>query len=211
VFEDLLENPLAFDLIEKVLLQNPYMMRWHDAIHSRLYSHRVLELYGDRLPPGVYEGLNMWGSHGHRVSWFDRLPMHKWDIADMAINPNPEILPYIERWFAVNTIPENDRYAMETMCMSPYQYVIDRVNLEYACSDSLSRNPLAIDILLEHPEHIRWQALAENPSDRVMEVVLTYEASFLASCYRGPMFRRPDMLEVDEEKKRDKVKFFISL
>jgi hypothetical protein len=138
--------------------------------------------------------------------------MSSWDIAEMVINPNPEISPYIEQWFAVNTIQENEyHYTMETMCMSPYQYVIDRIDLEYACSDSLSRNPLAIDILLEHPEHIRWQALAENPSDRVMEVVLFYEASFLASRYRGPMFRRPDMLEVDEEKKRDKVKFFISL
>jgi hypothetical protein len=152
-------------------------------------------------------------------------------LKKLAQNPNPEVLQYItpqdlepqriiiipdppvlERWLEEIPLDETEyHHLMEDLCLSPHPQVLERVDLRYACSDSLSRNPQAIDILLEHPEHIRWEALAENPSERVMEVVLIHEASFLASRYRGPVFRRPDILEVDEEKKRDKVKFFISL
>ena len=136
-----------------------------------------------------------------------------WDVEGLVSNPNPEIehllVSLIEnRWMTENEVEylSECRYPLVLeMIVGGHYNQVDRT--------ILSSNPAAIDLLLRDLSLVRWDGLASNPSERVIEVVLLYRYSFLASeRYNSDMYMRREILVEDKErynkKMEEKVKIF---
>ena len=233
VWEELVKNTASYEILKEciqsgflVKLRNHHTILLH--ILNGVHSERLFKEIPEFFPEGVVihcsklvdYRLERFGqvrdyeyySHPGKIEEFRQRPIESWNISGLLDNPNPAVEELILLWLDRNE--ELDEETVTYLCESRFSSVLERVEEFYsdlANPEELSLNSEAIDLLLEHPEWIRWGALSRNPSHRVVEVVIKYKYSFLASPLRLGIYKRREVLEVDEEKYKEKVKLFLSL
>jgi hypothetical protein len=99
---------------------------------------------------------------------------------------------------------DSEEYDVELLSAVPWKSVLQVLQRVIEPDPQiLNKNPAAIDLLLEDLGLVRWYDLAKNPSPRVIEVVLKYRNSFMATTFfNRDMYKRREILVTDEKKYR---------
>lgn len=196
-WEALNSNPYAIELLSN----HPERIQYHllsdnpgayGLLFFLLTSGKVCELE-------YYHILN--GVHADKLlAEYPFSPRHR-VLQEVSITEEQQILEKVRAGL--------EDYEVQILCACPFESVLRLIYERYLPDidpEVISRNPVAIDLLLEESSLISWDALARNPSERVMEVVIHYRYSFLASVTSNRrMYSRRDAIDVDENRYRQKI------
>ena len=224
-------NPGAYHLLKELVTTGTLghfpFLRVLSGIHAERLYREIPDVFPDRVvyySPVLLDvreskfGISSLTSKEicSHPEWLGRIlgmEQSLWEVEGLVRNPNPEIEHLLVALIENREMTENE---VEHLSECRYPLVLEMIVARYynqVDRDALSRNPMAIDLLLRDLSLVRWDSLACNPSERVIEAVLLYRYSFLASeRYNSNMYLRKEILVEDKErynkKMKEKVKIF---
>jgi hypothetical protein len=217
-WEALAVNPEAYELIVEGLAEKRVNYWGCLYLLEGLHSERLLKESSHLFQESVLSSkrferesitVTQMCSRPDQIENVKVLDPSSWSIYGLAENTHPEAADLIERWLEIH---QGDEDVVAALCGSRNERVLEMVEERYpelVDGSELSLNPQAIDMLLRNREWVRWDSLANNPSNRVMEVVKKYIHSFNASTFRVGMYKRLEILEVDKEKYQKRIKSLV--
>jgi hypothetical protein len=227
----LADNPAAYELLKECvtkrrlghfallsILSGQHAQRLYQEVPNSFpdsviyHSPKLLSVRRERFGENTFTRKEIC-SHPDWLGDILLMGLDQWDVGGLVSNPNPEVELLLLALLESRELSEQE---IEEIATSRYPEVLRRALDRYDNQidrSILSENAAAIDLLLEDMSLVRWDTLAVNPSERVIEVVLKYKYSFLASKpYHDGMYLRKEVLVEDKQrykkKVKEKVKFF---